>query len=221
MPDRISALGQVLSRDLQQISVHADNLANANTVGFRQRIAGAEAAPTATSDLQGRLRATGRPLDIAIMGDGWLVETGKADATWLTRAGNLVIDAEGYLASSRGNRMQGQGGSIFIGNAAASRIDNHGMVYANNEIAGQLLVVQAPEPATAAMLPDGRWQVTALPPAREDAKVVAGVLEYANVDIAGEMAGMMMNSRHLESTQRALQLYDTTLSTGISQLGKE
>lgn len=219
MADTITALGDVLSRDMTKVTLHSTNIANANTVGFRQRIAGGDNLH-AVSDSPGTLRATGRPLDIAIVGDGWLVESGTDGTRFLTRNGRLAVAPDGYLTGAGGNRIMGTHGPVFVGTSGNGRIDHTGVVHVDAVQAGQLLLVKTPA-TIGRLLPDGRYAVAELPETAGEARVISGVLEYSNVDIAGEMAQLLMTSRHLESTQRALQLYDNTIGSGIGQIGKE
>ena len=119
------------------LDVIADNLANANTPGFKSsrilfqdqiaQLLSPEAAPTTTlggknptqvgmgtqigSTLtiftQGMLQATGRNQDVSIQGDGFLIYN-DADGTVYSREGSLTLDAAGYLVnSSTGMRVQG------------------------------------------------------------------------------------------------------------------
>lgn len=233
MPDAIAALGQVLSRDMARMNLHAGNMANLNTAGFQARVAGRDfSAQTGLSSVQGtniqdaasltrqgKLSATGKPLDIAIIGDGWLVEKSQDGALFLTRNGRLRVNNEGILVSALGHRILGAQGEIFAGTEARHRINAAGALLAGEEIAGQLLITALP--ADAQRLPDGRYAIWLVPPALSDARVAAGVIEFANVDLAHEMTQLMMISRHLESTQKALQLYDSAITTGINQIGKE
>jgi flagellar hook protein FlgE len=119
------------------LDVIADNLANANTPGFKStrvifqsqiaQLMSPEASPTATlggknptqigmgsqigSTLtlftQGMLQATGRNQDVSIQGDGFLIYRAE-DGTRYSREGSLTLDAAGYLVnSSTGMRVQG------------------------------------------------------------------------------------------------------------------
>lgn len=113
----------------QQAGV-AHNLANASTVGFRAMehrfravpIQG-EAMPTRAFTIdasvanvfdQGPMMATGRPLDVAVQGEGWIaVETADGQEAY-TRAGNLQIDANGQLQTVNGLNVLSDGGPIGI-----------------------------------------------------------------------------------------------------------
>jgi flagellar hook protein FlgE len=119
------------------LDVIADNLANANTPGFKSsrvifqdqiaQMMSPEAAPSATlggknatqvgmgaqigSTLtiftQGMLQATGRNQDVSIQGDGFLIYRAE-DGIRYSREGSLSLDASGFLVnSSTGMRVQG------------------------------------------------------------------------------------------------------------------
>ena len=119
------------------LDVIADNLANANTPGFKAsrmlfqdqiaQLISPESAPTDNLGgknptqigmgiqigntlqifTQGMLQATGRNLDVSIQGDGFLIYQG-ADGTRYSREGSLTLDAAGTLVnSSTGMRVQG------------------------------------------------------------------------------------------------------------------
>lgn len=59
-----------------------------------------------TIDTQGALQTTGRVLDIAIQGDGYLMVReglGSSATVYYTRAGNLYLNNEGYLVTGTGH----------------------------------------------------------------------------------------------------------------------
>ena len=87
-------------------AVHANNLANVNTVGFRADLAQSRAMPVFADALPSRAYAmterpavnqdtgvlveTGRPLDVAVAGDGWIAVLARDGSEAYTRAGVLV-----------------------------------------------------------------------------------------------------------------------------------
>lgn len=219
MPDPLTAIGRELGRDIASLRLHADNIANMNTAGFRAAVATDAANANPPPFRQGRLQATGKPLDVAILGDGWLVVRDASESLSLTRNGALHVDAAGFLVDNRQHRVQGDAGDIRIGAAKNVAIDTAGRVLADGEAIGTLRLVATPAGGTA--LPGGGYRVTGLPPAASGARVAAGVLEFPDIDLAAEMTQLMATGRHLESTQRALQSYDSVLGTGIGQIGKE
>src|SRR5512147_1378457 len=141
----------------------ANNLANANTAGFKaERVlqraerAGEIAPPVTavptpitrerveTDFSQGPIEKSGNPLDIAIAGDGFLlVKTELGDR--LTRNGSLAIVNAGYLATCDGHRVQGTSGDISIPESPVV-IGADGSVRAGEQKVGQLRIVTVEDP---------------------------------------------------------------------------
>jgi flagellar hook protein FlgE len=118
------------------LDVTGNNIANANTVGYKssttvfqdtlsQTLAGGggsnanrggtnpvqvglgvQLAATSTNFNQGSAQTTGRPTDLMIQGDGMFV-TRKGNEMLYTRAGAFTFDDTGSLVSPTGNRVQG------------------------------------------------------------------------------------------------------------------
>jgi flagellar basal-body rod protein FlgF len=116
-------------RALRGQQVHANNLANAETAGFRANLelSAAQALQNgygyddrhmsqlqanAVTTRQGSLKPTGRDLDVAVSGDGFFAVQGPTGEAY-TRAGALTVDANGQLMN--GNfPVLGEGGPISI-----------------------------------------------------------------------------------------------------------
>lgn len=106
------------------LGVISNNLANAQTVGFKSSRAefadmfyGAQKSPgngvrvgAITQDFtQGSINDTGRELDMAIDGEGFFIledKTGKYENVY-TRNGSFKLDKEGYMTDQAGNKLQG------------------------------------------------------------------------------------------------------------------
>lgn len=115
----------------EALSVVGDNIANVNTVGFKAQravfqdvlgrsiLAGSLSAQPGSGvrvgDVQqmftqGNLSNTGIATDLALSGDGFFVVTGTVDgvtSNFYTRAGQFVVDANGYLVNPSGLQVQG------------------------------------------------------------------------------------------------------------------
>lgn len=117
-------------QNLIGISMNANNLANAKTVGFRSDFeqqrsmqAFGDGHPTRVfamterpgSDMHGgAIQTTDRDLDIAIAGGGWLaVQDGQGNEAY-TKEGNLQITTEGVLTTAKGSPVIGEGGPIVL-----------------------------------------------------------------------------------------------------------
>lgn len=109
---------------MNALAIHGNNLANANKTGFkasfeqaRSMQAYGQGLPTRVFALtekpgqnfeSGTLQMTGRDLDVAIQGNGWLVVESQLGDQAMTRSGGLNINQEGYLVDTQGNQILDQ-----------------------------------------------------------------------------------------------------------------
>ena len=123
----------------------ANNLANAQTPGFRADMAEAQtlwlqgggldtravaSVEVLGADMKaGTVIATGRDLDVAVQGDAMLVVQAKDGAEAYTRRGDLQLSASGLLTTGDGNPVQGAQGPITIPPADAISVDAEGRVW--------------------------------------------------------------------------------------------
>ncbi len=123
----------------------ANNLANAQTPGFRADMASAQSLWLDGSGLDARAMAseevlgadmkagtvtqTGRDLDIAMQGDALLVVQAKNGEEAYTRRGDLQISPSGLLTTGDGSPVQGGQGPVTIPPADAITIDQEGRVW--------------------------------------------------------------------------------------------
>ena len=217
---------------LQQAGV-AQNLANAATIGYRAMehkfrsvpIQG-EGAPTRAFVVdasvvdafdQGPLMATGRPLDVAVQGAGWLaVETVDGGEAY-TRAGNLQINTNGQLQTASGLNVLGDGGPIAIPPDNNITISPDGTVSAvplfgtpnNVNVVGRIKLVNPPENELVRG-DDGLFRVKggAQANADENVKLASETLEGSNVSAVDAMVNMISMARQFEMQIRMLQTAD-------------
>ena len=112
-----------------ELSVVGDNIANANTVGFKggraafmdaltQTVIGGTGEIGLGSRLesvqkiltQGALNSTGIATDLALQGNGFFIVSGNHNgqtANFFTRAGQFTVDKDGYMVNLEGLRVQG------------------------------------------------------------------------------------------------------------------
>ncbi|MBX7143166.1 MAG: flagellar hook protein FlgE [Oligoflexia bacterium] len=143
------------------ISVVGDNVANANTVGYKtSRVEFADLFPDGKDGRQsgalpssgggssvarvrqihetGVLEATGRPLDVGIAGDGFFI-VGDGDNQFYTRAGNFQINEDGLLVTADGEPVLGlQGTGTTLGTLNVKSIDTTGAATSLATIYGNL-----------------------------------------------------------------------------------
>lgn len=119
-------------------AVNINNLANTSTPGFRgdllrfateQNIDGHESIPINSTDFRsGELQATGRALDVAINGEGWMVAQAADGSEVYTRRGDLGIDGLGQLTNGAGLVIQGNGGPIALPPSAEVNVGTDGTI---------------------------------------------------------------------------------------------
>ena len=201
---------------LARIDLHAHNLANAETAGFKrsraefadllsQKIDGAQFGAgvrlVATSSVQeqGALKLTGRPLDLAIEGEGHfrVVHPETGDVRY-TRAGHFVSDAQGRLATPDGWRLDP--------GVAAPKPG------APLDLAA-LRLVRFDDPS--ALRAQGSNLLEAVPAAGDAVEfsgaVRAGALEQSNVDVLRELTDLIAAHRAFEINGKVIEAADEAL----------
>ena len=223
MPDTLQAISRSLGTDMQTLTEVSRNVANLNTPGYR----GVRAVPDfgAATGLrigidatEAGLAQTARPLDLALRGDGFFAiqRDGK---TLLTRNGAFHLSADGALVTSTGDVVIGNTGPLELPAGGEVRVDGRGELWVNSQSVGQLQIVGVIDPARLQPAGDGAYTYDGASGEWHGA-VVQGTLERSNVDAASETIRLMEATRHAESVQHVMSLYDKTLETGINQLGE-
>lgn len=208
---------------MEQQSTTANNLANATTTGFRAQIDAFRAVPvtgpglptrafmvdsTAGADYsQGALQQTGRALDIAIQGKGWLAVEQTDGSEAYTRHGSLKLNENGLLQTQNGLNVVGESGPITIPPDVNITIAKDGTVSSVNAggkpgqatVIGRLKLVNPPED-TLLRGDDALFRVKGNGTAEADANVtlVGGALEGSNVNVVDAMVNMISLSRQFE-----------------------
>lgn len=240
----MSVIEATMRADAEAVRVIGHNIANAQVVGYRRQIpvnslsttfaaAADEAAlsmralemsaPTThiSADLRaGSLQSTGRSLDVALEGSGYLVLQG-ASGSLLTRRGDLQVSAEGMLTAATGELVLGEQGPIEIGTGTPV-IAADGTISVNEQMVDRLRVVQVTNGEGLQYLGNGMFSAsdTAGVVTQEQALLRQGFLESSNISPVGEMVQMMEAMRRFESAQRFVRGYDQLMEKAISELGK-
>jgi flagellar basal-body rod protein FlgF len=163
----------------------------------------------------GPIRETGRTLDVALNGDGFLVvQTARGER--YTRQGSLTLDNSGQLVTHNGDLVIGTGGPITVPRGEVN-IGDDGTITVGGRSAGQLKLVHFPDPS-AVLSREGNslFAASGSDQAVEatDTHVVQGSLEMSNVNSLTEMVAMMQNTREFESLQHSV-------STLMNDLGRK
>lgn len=205
----------------------ANNLANAATPGFRADLVAFRAVPVrgdgaATrvvaveasagfDDHSGPVQTTGRNLDIAVLGKGYLAVQALDGTEAYTRAGSLEVGAGGVLVAAGGLPVAGDGGELNIPSGATVTVGADGTVSAHtgtgpSQTVGRIKLVN-PAPGELRKGADGllRMATGEDAPADPDVRVAAGALEGSNVNVVEAMVGMIAAARQFETQMKLLQ----------------
>ncbi len=227
-------------QDLLATGVRANNLANAQTNGFKAQLEQARAMPAYGEGLPSRVFSmtespsnnyeggamitTDRPLDLAIQGEGWFsVQTPLGEEAY-TRAGGLTMSADGALLDPKGNLVLGDNGPIFLPVPVNNlTIANDGTISARLQGApenaieevGRLKLVN-PNVQDMKRREDGLFDLKNGELAEQDITVgvKAGMLEGSNVNAVDEMVNMISLQRHYEMQVKLMRKADTLAMRG-------
>jgi flagellar basal-body rod protein FlgF len=215
----------------------AHNLANATSTGYRaeehrlravQVLSANSPAPLATraftvdastySDYSsGPMQYTGRTLDVAVAGAGWVALAMPDGSEAYTRNGSLEVSVNGILQTRTGLPVQGDGGSITVPPDVKVTIGRDGTVSvvpetgAQNTVnsIGRIKLVNPPE-ADLVRGGDGLFRVAGGGAAATDeaTQLASGYLEGSNVNAVEQMVTMISLSRQFEAQVKMLQSAD-------------
>lgn len=215
---------------LRAQTANSHNLANASTNGFRADLSAFQARAVAGAGYASRVYATnsttgwdqsigaqmstGRDLDIAIQGDGFMAVQGRDGREAYTRAGDLMIDANGQLMTKTGLPVLGDGGPVSVPPNNSLAIAPDGTIS---------IVPQGQGPETTASIgriklvnpgnenvergEDGLFRMKdgSDAPADANLRVTSGTLEASNVNAAEAMVNMIELARNFELQVKAIK----------------
>lgn len=221
----LSALRAAMARQ----TATANNLANANTVGFRAEIAavrplwleGAELedrAPASEEVLaadmkEGAITKTGRDLDVAMRGDALLSVQADNGEEAYTRRGDLQLSDTGLLTTGDGHPVLGDQGPITLPPADSVKIDEDGKIWIvpvggdpNQPQQVDRLKLASPVGSSIVKGLDGLFRVKGggVLPADPEARLTAGSLEGSNVNATKALVDMIEASRAWDTQLRLI-----------------
>ncbi len=222
---------------MREMTVVANNIANAATTGYRQEdlifsefIATTDEGPSismataniqTTSTQQGALTRTGGTLDFAIEGDGFfLIQTPQGER--LTRAGSFSTSAAGDLVTHDGYPVLDAGGApIFIPpDASDLSVAADGSISAEGAPVGQLGLVAPVDPSRMQREGGVMFRADEGFQPLENPRLVQGFIESSNVDPVGQIARMIEVQRAYELGQSFLEREDDRIRNVLRTLGR-
>jgi flagellar basal-body rod protein FlgF len=226
----IRSTARTLSYYTQLQALTANNLSNSDTESFKADVMSARLigdatfpVPVTQTDLtQGTLTQTGRPLDVALDGPGFLVlQTDQGER--LTRAGSLALDGANRLADRHGNLVLGENGPIAIPLRYASlEIHADGEVVVDGSRIDRLRLETVADPHTLTKEGSGRYlPAGATIPVDPSATVLRqGSTEDSNQDTLKGVVDLVTIQRAYSANVDSLKALDSVLGTVVNEVGK-
>jgi flagellar basal-body rod protein FlgF len=248
MPYGIYLSAEGAAAQAQRLDVIANNLANADTVGFKQDVpsfqarfaeaiqqgqaaagnqsindigGGVKIIDVETDHSVGQFKQTGNELDVAINGDGFFHVRGADGQQYLTRAGNFRLDTEGRLVMQDGRTpVLDQGGSeIVLSSDLPWSMSPDGFISQAGAISA--LGMSRPE-SIDELVKVGNNLFQPLgrvrPLTLAERSVRQGYLEMSGANPVRQMMAMIETTRAFEANTRMIQNQDSMLGTLISRV---
>ena len=208
---------------MEQQANTAHNLANVSTTGFRAQLDSFRAVPVVSDSMAtrafvvdattgsnfapGPTMQTGRALDVAVQGKGWITVQMADGSEAYTRAGNLKTNENGQLQNADGLSVLGEGGPISIPPDVNITIASDGTISSTERagkpgqanVIGRIKLVNPPE-ASLVRGDDGLFRVPGVAESEPDpdVRIAGGALEGSNVSAVDSMVNMITLGRQFE-----------------------
>lgn len=234
----------------RRIGVIANNLANANTTGYKkdfavfmQRLPESQETPaliwfarpeielmggglflseTRTDFSQEHIEPTERAFDLALNGEGFFTVS-DGEKTYYTRAGNFDRDSLGRLSLLGGKYflMTAAGQPVRVPLGADFDVSRDGLIRINGEEVGTVGVWNFLDKNNLRKIGENLFEYVGQAEGESsDASVHQGYLERSGVNTLTEMAEMIKALRTYEMNLTALRNQDVMLDRVVNQVGR-
>lgn len=222
---------------LKSLAIRSNNLANANSIGFKADFEQAktqqaygDGLPTRVFAIAenpgqnftaGSLQTTGRDLDVAVEGQGWIAIQDKDGQEAYTRNGNLKVSALGFLQTETGQNVLDNNQQpiavpmpvekIQIASDGVINARLQGAAPADVQVLQQIKLVN-PDVKQMTKGTDGLFRMSDGSTAQADPKVklVSGALENSNVNVVEELTNLISLQRHFETQIKMMSIAEKT-----------
>jgi flagellar basal body rod protein FlgG len=230
------------------LEVIANNMANADTAGFKQDVplfqarfaeaiqrgqaqagdhsmndigGGVKVVGVETDYSPGELKRTGNDLDLAINGKGFFHVRGDDGQTYLSRAGEFQLNAQGQLVTQNGQRpvLDQQNGEIKLSRDVPFDISNDGFIHQGSTT--YAIGMSQPESLNDMVkIGNNLWQPTGTiqPLELKERNVRQGYVETSGANPIRQMMAMIETTRAFEANTKLIQNQDSVTGTLISRV---
>lgn len=244
----IDSAAAILLSSEKRVEAAGENIANAQTPAYKRQVlfstaleqSEASATPSASpqaavsakppqsarlTDLaQGKLVPTGKPLDIAMVGPGF-VELRDADRTVFSRGGSFSLGRDGALVDADGRRLQSASGGPVTLDGVMDGTDieilGDGTVLENGLPVAEIGLFEAESLSAMHALGGSLFSADegTVRPA-ESSALRQGFVERSNVNTSDEMVAIMAAIRQAESGSRLVRTYDQMIGQAITTFSR-
>jgi len=173
---------------------------------------------------QGILETTGRPLDAALIGEGFFEVETPTQGLVYTRNGSFTLDDEGYLYLQHIGRVMGQNGLPIRLMTDKVRIEPDGLITSeqNGNYLARLQVADFNDYSQLVKVGEGMFQNAdaANMFEVETPQMMGKALERSNISMMDEMVSMISSQRALQSASQILKMYDQLMNKAANDIGR-
>jgi flagellar basal-body rod protein FlgF len=238
-----SALGLSVLNKQQEIT--ANNLANAQTAGYKKDVLVAESFPEMLihrlnapedygkvppevgqvslgvkindvfTDHSAGVRRTSENPLALALEEGYFTINTPQGERY-TRKGDFALDDQGRLVTSEGYAVLGEKGEIVVSGPDV-HVDSQGRIYSGGAEIDRLKIVNF----STSLIKEGFSLFRGVSPQEvANPQVVQGAVEESNVEPVSEMVNMITTLRAYEANQKVIQAIDTTLDKAVNEVGR-
>lgn len=215
----------------QQYEGITNNIANSSVSGYKRRVVGFVHAleaqmskaggrvceKTAIDFSQGAMKATERPLDLAINGDGFFVVE-SPDGVAYTRNGAFRLNDKGQLVDFADRTVAGKGGPITLPpdvSPSQVAVSDDGTISASGRIIGSLKIVDFADRSVLQPVGGNSFTVPAntatITP--EKTGIVQGFQESSNVNVVEELVNLITVTRMYQANMKTVNSDDDRMKS--------
>lgn len=238
-----------LNTQLNRMEIVSNNLANANTDGFKRRTTvvspfhkmmlvnlngnassaqrignihqGSQVTEVATDFSAGVYAKTGNMGDLAITGEGFFTLEDDDGNRYYTRNGKFFIEPDRYIYHGTGLRLLGEGGPVQVPGDEFS-VSDTGEISAAGRRIDRILITRFDNPNLLAKSGNSLYSATGGVQAIpvENPQIYQEHLEKSNVDSTKEMITAMEVLRAYEVGHKMAQAHDRLVDLAVREVGK-
>ncbi|MFQ3574633.1 MAG: flagellar hook basal-body protein [Thermodesulfovibrionales bacterium] len=223
----------------REMDIVTNNLANVNTTGFKRSSFSSRMYPvlegiqeeqkviykdsrsmtTFTNykidTMQGAIKTTGNPLDLAISGEGFFTIEDNKGQRFYTRNGSFTRNKDGFLVTQSGNYVLDRGNQRINIEGNGINISPDGNVYVGQNLVGQFKIAKV---ENIEHVSDSLFTGSEVGFAKGD--IIQGALEMSNTNPIREMVGIITALKQYETAQKVIQSFDDLTKRAVSDIAR-